>query len=328
MTANSVALTSGDPAGVGLELALAAWPFLARQQTYFLIADREHLPRESTTPVIEILCPEEASQVFAQGLPLLHFDFPAPSVPGELEVHNSLAALRAVDMAVKLAREERVTAVCTNPLNKGAVSKGLGAKFLGHTQYLADLCSTPRPVMMLVSPHVRVVPVTTHVPLSRVPSILTSDLIRETAIVCNEALRRDFAIQDPRLAVAGLNPHSGEDGTIGLEEKTVILPAIEELRNTGIKATGPHPADTMFHEAAREKYDLAICMYHDQALIPAKTLAFHLAVNVTLGLPIVRTSPDHGTALDIAGKSVSKPSSLIAAITLAGKLGSSRIDCL
>jgi 4-hydroxythreonine-4-phosphate dehydrogenase len=232
--------------------------------------------------------------------------------------------LESIDRAVALAREGRAAVVATNPIHKANLYSA-GFAFPGHTEYLAHLAGgVGRVVMMLASPELRVVPVTIHVPLRRVPEILTCELVEETALIVEQALRRDFGIDRPRLAVAGLNPHAGEDGALGEEDGRVIAPAVARLRERGLDARGPLPADTMFHAEARRGYDAALCMYHDQALIPLKALAFDRGVNVTLGLPFVRTSPDHGTALDIAGQGIARPESLIAAIAMAAELSGRR----
>jgi 4-hydroxythreonine-4-phosphate dehydrogenase len=211
-------------------------------------------------------------------------------------------------------------ALCTNPIHKKALKDGADFAYPGHTEYLAALTNVPRVVMMLASDTLLVVPTTIHIALADVPQTLTADLLADTIRITHAALIRDFKIPNPRLAVAGLNPHAGEGGVMGAEEITLITPTIKTLQAEGFNITGPHSADTLFHAKARAKYDVAICMYHDQALIPIKTLAFDEGVNITLGLPFIRTSPDHGTALDIAGKGIANPASLIAAIRLATRM--------
>ncbi|MEL6336332.1 MAG: 4-hydroxythreonine-4-phosphate dehydrogenase PdxA, partial [Pseudomonadota bacterium] len=249
---------------------------------------------------------------------------PAPVVPGRPEPRNAAAVIGAIDRAVALAGSGEASAVVTNPINKKVLYDGAAFPDPGHTEYLARLADVPRTVMMIAGPSLRVVPVTIHEPLARVPSLLSTDMIVETARITAAALKRDFGIAAPRLALTGLNPHAGENGAMGREEIEVIAPAIEELRAEGIAATGPHPADTLFHAAARARYDVAIAMYHDQALVPVKALDFDRGVNVTLGLPFIRTSPDHGTAYDIAGKGIADPTSLIEALTLAATLAARR----
>jgi len=242
---------------------------------------------------------------------------------GRLDPASAPAVLESIERAVSLTRQGRAAAVVTNPVHKANLYAA-GFAFPGHTEYLAHLAGVRRVVMMLASPELRVVPVTVHVPLRRVPELLTGELIEATALVVEEALRRDFGIARPRLAVAGLNPHAGEGGTLGEEDGRVIAPAVARLRERGLDVRGPLPADTMFHAEARRGYDAALCMYHDQALIPLKALDFDRGVNVTLGLPFVRTSPDHGTALDIAGRGVARPDSLVAAIATAAELSGRR----
>ena len=234
------------------------------------------------------------------------------------------AVVAAIGRAVALVQAGIAGAVVTNPINKKALQDGAGFAFPGHTEYLAHQSKTLRPVMMLAGSQLRVVPVTIHIPLSEVPTQLTPELLKETVRVTHAGLRRDFGIPSPRIALAGLNPHAGEGGAMGREEIEVIAPAIAELHAEGFDVTGPLPADTMFHPAARARYDVAVCMYHDQALVPLKTLSFSDGVNVTLGLPFVRTSPDHGTAFDIAGQGIADPDSLFAAIRLANDLASRR----
>ncbi|TQF79761.1 4-hydroxythreonine-4-phosphate dehydrogenase PdxA, partial [Elioraea sp. Yellowstone] len=247
----------------------------------------------------------------------------APAEPGRPDPAHGPAIIRSVERAVALARADEAAAVVTNPLAKTTLLAG-GIGHAGHTSWLAELAGGGEPVMMLASPLLRVVPVTVHIPFAAVPSALTVERIVAAGRIAAAALRADFGLGRPRLAVTGLNPHAGEAGTIGREEIDVIRPAIEALRAEGLAASGPHPADSLFHARAREGYDAVLCMYHDQALIPIKTLDFAGAVNVTLGLPIVRTSPDHGTAYDIAGRGVADASSLIAAIELAAAMAARR----
>jgi 4-hydroxythreonine-4-phosphate dehydrogenase len=243
--------------------------------------------------------------------------------PGRTDPANAPAILAAIEESVRAAEDGRAAAIVTAPIHKASLLKA-GFQFPGHTEYLAHLTGAPRAVMMLAGAGLRVVPLTIHIPYTAVPAQITKDAIVETGRIVLDALDRDFGIASPRLAVAGLNPHAGEDGQIGREEETMIAPAVAELRTRGDTILGPLPPDTMFHEEARARYDAALCMYHDQALIPLKTLAFWDGVNVTLGLPIVRTSPDHGTALDIAGKSKADARSMIAAITLAAEIADAR----
>jgi 4-hydroxythreonine-4-phosphate dehydrogenase len=248
----------------------------------------------------------------------------APAPPGRPDPANAQVVVAAIDRAVALVQAGEAAAVVTNPINKKALKDGAGFAFPGHTEYLAHLAGVPRVVMMLASPLLRVVPVTIHIPLADVPRALTADLIEETARITAAALSRDFGIARPRIAVAGLNPHAGEQGAMGREEIEMISPALERLRAEGMEIAGPLPADTMFHAQARARYDAALTMYHDQGLIPLKALDFARGVNVTLGLPFVRTSPDHGTAYDIAGTGQADPTSLIEALNLATDMAARR----
>jgi 4-hydroxythreonine-4-phosphate dehydrogenase len=325
-----LAVTSGEPAGIGPDITLAVW---ARRgelgiPPFYVVADPRHLERRARrlgleVPV-EVVTPVAAPAVFARALPVVALDVAATAEPGQPDQTSAAAAIASIDRATADVLAGVACAVVTNPIAKSVLYKS-GFAEPGHTEYLAKLASehTGRPifpVMMLWSPEVAVVPVTIHIPYKDVPPRLTRDLIVETGRVVARDLRERFGMTHPRLAVAGLNPHAGEDGALGKEDATVVRPAVERLVADGIDARGPLPADTMFHEAARRTYDVAICMYHDQALIPVKTLAFDHAVNVTLGLPFVRTSPDHGTAFDIAGTGKADPSSLVAALKLADRL--------
>jgi 4-hydroxythreonine-4-phosphate dehydrogenase len=246
-----------------------------------------------------------------------------PRKPGTAEPANTRAVVDAIDEAVALVRNGAGAAVVTAPIHKASLMQG-GFEHAGHTQYLAEITGADRAVMMLAGGGLRVVPLTIHIPIAEVPRAVTKRAIVETGEIVLRALRHDFGIERPRLAVSGLNPHAGEAGALGSEERDTIAPAIEALRGGGGQVLGPLPADTMFHEQARARYDAALCMYHDQALIPLKTLAFWKGVNVTLGLPIIRTSPDHGTALDIAGTGKADPRSMIAAIRLAAQMADAR----
>ena len=261
---------------------------------------------------------------FADALPVLPVRLAAPPAPGHPNPANARAVVESIERAASLTLQDQAGAVVTNPINKAALYQA-GFAYPGHTEFLAELTGAAgQQIMMLASPHLRVVPVTVHASLRASIAMLTTDMIVAAARTTARALRRDFGIASPRLAIAGLNPHAGEQGALGDEETTIIAPALAALRAEGIDVAGPWPPDTMFTPAARQRYDVAICMYHDQALIPLKTLDMDHGVNVTLGLPIVRTSPDHGTAYDIAGKGVADPSSLIAAIELAASLADRR----
>jgi 4-hydroxythreonine-4-phosphate dehydrogenase len=318
----TLALTMGEPAGIGAEIAAGAWARLrGTGPAFVLLGDADRVPG---VPVRHVAAPEEAAAVFAHALPVLHRALPRSSVPGRPDPANASAVLGAIDQAVALAKAGRVVGMVTNPIQK-SVLYAAGFRHPGHTEYLAELAGTGRaPVMMLACPELRVVPVTVHEPLREALARLTPALIVEQAETTAAALRRDFGIAAPRLAVAALNPHAGEDGALGTEERDIVAPAVAALRARGIDARGPVSADTMFTAWARPTYDAAICLYHDQALIPIKTLDMGGGVNVTLGLSVVRTSPDHGTALDIAGFGRADPSSLVAALRLAAEIARNR----
>jgi 4-hydroxythreonine-4-phosphate dehydrogenase len=275
-------------------------------------------------PIHIIRSPEEATPAFARAMPVLPVELACPAVPGKPDRRNAAAIIGAIATAFDLVKAGRAGAIVTNPIQKESLYAA-GFAHPGHTEYLAELAGGVTPVMMLVCPGLRVVPVIVHHPLAASIALLRSETIVTAGRITAAALQRDFGIAQPRLAVAGLNPHAGENGTLGREEIDIIAPAIAALRSLGIEVSGPAPADTLFHVAARARYDAALCMYHDQALIPLKTIDFDAGANITLGLPIIRTSPDHGTACDIAGKGVASPASLIAAIELAGDLAKRRV---
>lgn len=320
----------GEPAGIGAEIALKAW--LARGTgvpAFCFIGDPAPLAALArklrwSVPLVEVAAPGDAAAAFARGLPVLLEPLAAEPVPGRPDARNAPAVLAAIRRAVRLAREGAVAAVVTNPIHKSALYDA-GFAHPGHTEYLAELAGgNPLPVMMLVGGGLRVVPVTIHLSLRDALAALDSETIVRKGIIVAEALHVDFGIDKPRLAVAALNPHAGESGALGREEAEIIAPAVERLRALGIDATGPLPADTLFHAGARTRHDAQLCMYHDQALIPLKTLDFERGVNVTLGLPFVRTSPDHGTALGIAGTGQASEASLVAALCLAESLARRR----
>jgi 4-hydroxythreonine-4-phosphate dehydrogenase len=328
-----LALTMGEPGGVGGELTVKAWRALrdaTPPRVFFAIDDPDRLEALGA-PVGVVASPGEAATVFADALPVLPVGKMAAATPGQASPKTAPAVIRSIDLAVEFALAGAAAGVVTNPIQKSALLSA-GFQFAGHTEYLGALTqSAPMPgrrlrgpVMMIAGPGLKTVPVTVHEPLAEAVRALSVNAIVHAGIVTAEALALDFGIAAPRLAVSGLNPHAGESGALGREEGRIVAPAVEALRSRGIDARGPLPADTMFHPDARSGYDAALCMYHDQALIPVKTIAFHKAVNVTLGLPIIRTSPDHGTALDIAGKHVARADSLIAAIRFAALLARRR----
>ncbi len=316
-----LALTMGDPAGIGGELTIKAWRELRYSGPAFAAIDDP--VRLSGIPVRIVESLAEASAVFSEALPVLPLPLAVPAVPGRPDSANADATIASIERAVRLAQAGEAAAVVTNPISK-AVLYAAGFPHPGHTEFLGVLTQSPHPVMMLANDFLRVVPVTIHVSLRAALDGLTTAAIIAVARITATALRTQFGIGSPRLAAAGLNPHAGEGGAMGDEEARLIAPAIAALRAEGIAVTGPHPPDTMFTPAARAGYDAAICMYHDQALIPLKTLDMASGVNVTLGLPIIRTSPDHGTAFDIAGQGRADPASLIAALRLAATLAERR----
>ncbi|MEA2831463.1 MAG: 4-hydroxythreonine-4-phosphate dehydrogenase [Bradyrhizobium sp.] len=326
--AKPLALTSGEPAGIGPDITIKAW--LRRNElklpAFYWLGDRDLLHNRAKALGVEVelaeVRAEDAIDTFADALPVVATGHTATARPGQPDETSANAAVASIRQAVDDVIAGRASAVVTNPIAKSVLYRA-GFRHPGHTEFLAELADgghAPQPVMMLWSPALVVVPVTIHLSLREAIAQLSSDLIVSTARIVVADLKARFGLAKPRLAVSGLNPHAGEDGSLGTEDQTIIAPAIEILRRDGIAIRGPLPADTMFHDAARKTYDCAICMYHDQALIPVKTLAFEDAVNVTLGLPFVRTSPDHGTAFDIAGTGKANPSSLIAALRLAARM--------
>jgi len=317
-----VALTCGEPAGIGPEIAVAAWRALGTAVPFFLIGDPAHLPEG--TPHVVIASPAEAEAASAQGLPVLHHAFAGPRTPGTPDPAQAQSVIDVIARGAGLVQSGQAVGLCTAPIHKQALQEGAGFAHPGHTEYLAHLAGVDRVVMMLASDRLRVVPATIHIPLCEVPQALTGDLLEQVIRITHAALIRDFGVAAPRLVVAGLNPHAGEGGRMGVEEIEVITPVLDRLRADGFDLRGPISADTMFHAAARNRYDAAIAMYHDQALIPIKTLDFDRGVNVTLGLPFIRTSPDHGTAFDIAGQGVANPASLIEALRMAQAMGQAR----
>ena len=317
-----VAVSCGEPAGIGPELAARARALLGAALPFVWIGDPRHLPQG--TLIREVENPAAALAVPATHLPVLPLDIgPAPR-PGHPDPAHAAGVIEAVAVAVRLVQGEQASALTTLPIHKKALQDGAGFPFPGHTEYLAALAGVRHVAMMLACDSLRVVPVTIHIPLARVPAALTDALIETTIRLTVAGLQRDFGIASPRIAVAGLNPHAGEGGAMGHEEVSRIAPLLDRLRATGLDIAGPLAADTMFHPAARARYDAAVCMYHDQALIPIKTLDFAGGVNVTLGLPFVRTSPDHGTAFDIAGRGLADVSSTVAALRMAAGMAARR----
>jgi 4-hydroxythreonine-4-phosphate dehydrogenase len=325
-----VALTMGEPAGIGGEIALKAWLRRdAAMPPFFVIDDPQRLrtlAAELALPVElrTIARPAEAVPAFSRALPILPAALPKAVPPGKPDLANAPAVLAAIERAVRLALAGEAAALVTSPVHKRTLYAA-GFRHPGHTEFLAELAGTSTPpVMLLACPGLRVVPVTIHLPLREAIARLSADTIVGAGRTVAAALIRDFGVARPVLAVAGLNPHAGEEGALGREETEIIAPAVAALRQAGIAAEGPLPADTLFHPAARRRYDAVLCMYHDQALIPLKTIDFERGVNVTLGLPFIRTSPDHGTAFNIAGKGIASPESLIAALCLAGEMAAKR----
>jgi 4-hydroxythreonine-4-phosphate dehydrogenase len=324
MSIPPLALTMGDPAGIGGELSLRAWLARRHAHPFVLLDDPARLTTLAAAlnldvPIRAVDSPAAASAIFASALPVLPIPLAAKIRPGTPDPANAPAVIASIERATRLTMAGEAAAVVTNPIHKASLY-GAGFRYPGHTEFLAALTGAPLPVMMLAAPALRVVPITVHLSLRAMLEQLTEDRILAVARVTADALRRHWGIAQPRLSFAGLNPHAGEDGTMGDEEIRIIRPAIARLRAEGIAASGPFAADSMFTEAARATYDVAMGMYHDQALIPLKTLDMHHGINTTLGLPIIRTSPDHGTAFAIAGQGIADPTSLIAALDLAADL--------
>jgi 4-hydroxythreonine-4-phosphate dehydrogenase len=324
-----IAVTMGDPAGIGGDILLSAW---AQQNAsnlpaFFAVDDPDRLSALAnrlglTVPIRVIESPAGAAEIFQDALPVLPISLIVPAEPGVLDGRNAPSVIGSLARAFDLTLRGETSGILTNPIHKQTLYAA-GFEHPGHTEFLAEATGSS-PVMMLSCPGLRVVPVTIHVPLSAVPNLLSIDLIVARGRTLARALERDFGLSHPRIAVAALNPHAGEGGALGTEEEQIVAPAVETLRNAGIDVTGPYPADTLFHAEARRGYDAVLAMYHDQALIPLKTIDFDNGVNTTLGLPIVRTSPDHGTACDIAGSGRANPSSFIAALRQASTIAAHR----
>ncbi len=313
-----IALTCGEPAGIGPELAPKAWAALKDELCFFFLGDATHLPDGTAFELINT--PAEAAEVMQRALPVLNMPFAGKRTAGVANPNHAKSVVASIERAVALVQTGEACALCTLPINKKALKDGAGFAFPGHTEFLAHLAGVDEVVMMLASPQLKVVPATIHIALSQVPHALTPAKLRRVIEITASELKKRFGLNSPRLAIAGLNPHAGEGGAMGREELDWITPLLEDMRAEGYALSGPLPADTMFHAAARAGYDAAIAMYHDQALIPIKTLDFDRGVNVTLGLPFVRTSPDHGTAFDIAGTGAANPSSTIEALRLAARM--------
>ena len=314
-----IAISCGEPAGIGPEIAVAAWEALKSEIPLLWLGDPQHLPKG--TP---LHAATDAADIHPFKLTVLARDFGSPAMPGQPNPDHAKGVIAAIADGVSLVQSGTARALCTAPIHKAALIDGADFAYPGHTEYLAALAGTDQVVMMLACDALRVVPTTIHIPLAAVPQKLTASLLTDTLLITHAAMRRDFGIAKPRIAVAGLNPHAGEDGKMGLEEIKMITPVLDALRAQGMDVAGPMSADTMFHAGARKTYDVAVCMYHDQALIPIKTLDFSGGVNVTLGLPFIRTSPDHGTAFDIAGQGLADATSMIAAIRMAAQMADAR----
>jgi len=329
-------LTMGDPAGIGPEITLKAWMARNRLElpVFCLIADPQYIEsfarlNNIDAQIEQVSSVAEGAEKFDHALPVIPVECAEIPEPGAPTSANAAAVLKSIELAVSLVKDGQACGMVTNPISKAHLYEA-GFSHPGHTEFLAELAKnhndnkTIRPVMMLAAAELRVVPLTIHIPLKDVAQAITQELILEIVKITALGLRQDFAISNPKIALAGLNPHAGEMGAMGMEETEIIAPAIEQLLRDGYSVSGPHPADTMFHEKAREAYDAVVAMYHDQALIPIKTLAFDRGVNTTLGLPFVRTSPDHGTAFDIAGKNIASETSLCEALKLAQKMTNNR----
>ncbi len=328
MDISPLAVALGDPAGIGPEIVAKAWDARDRHglPAFFAVGDRRSIQAVWQGPVELIASPDEAADCFGRALPLIQIEDTAAIIPGEPDLAGARCALDSLELAAGLARSPMVGGLVTAPVAKHQMY-AIGFSHPGQTEFVAERCgiASANAVMMLIGPTLRAVPITTHMPLRDVSDHVTVELIVAKARATDRGLTRNFGIDRPRLAIAGFNPHAGEQGAIGREEIELIIPAIEILRAEGIDIVGPLASDTMFHARARSQYDCALCLYHDQALIPLKTLHFDEGVNMTLGLPIVRTAPDHGTAFGIAGKNEAHPGAMIAAIALAAEAARNRL---
>jgi 4-hydroxythreonine-4-phosphate dehydrogenase len=323
-----LAISVGDPAGVGPEIIGKAWEQRkkAKLNPFFAVGDPDSFAVHWNGPVVRIDSAEQALERFDTALPVMHVHSCSSVIPGQPDLDGAHCALQSLEMATGFAKSGNAAGLVTGPVSKAQLY-AIGFTHPGQTEFVAERCGIAKnnAVMMLAGPDLRVVPMTTHIPLSSVVGQLDARLVRQRIRATAKGLQRDFGIERPRLALAGFNPHAGEAGNMGREEIDIFGPALDKIREEGFDIIGPLPADTMFHAEARAQYDAALCAYHDQALIPLKTLYFHEAVNLTLGLPIVRTSPDHGTAFAIAGKNIARPDSMIAAIRMAAQAARNRL---
>ncbi len=333
-----IGVSCGEVAGIGPEVIMKSW--LMRRESnlpVFILYGNQFIFEKIASDLglkinFKSCSPEDAADIFDNYLPIYEIDAPHHFIYGVPNIETAPLVINSIDQIVRAIFDQRLKALVTAPIQK-SVLYDLGFKGAGHTEYLAKLCSAHAgekitPIMLLAADELRVIPMTIHVALSKVPALITEELIFKTALKTNEILKSDFNISSPRIAFAGLNPHAGEEGTMGNEEIQIIIPALNKLRDKGLNILGPLSADTMFYKSARAKYDIAICMYHDQALIPLKTIDFDGGINITAGLPIVRCSPDHGTALDIAGQGIAKPTSFIKSLLAAERIADHRLESL
>ena len=310
-----IVITCGDPGGVGPEVAVSAWKALRDEIPLCIIIDPNFLPKNINIKILEQ--PPLTSNIERNSLTVIRQNFVEPRTPGKPNPSHAEATIEAIKRGVQFVKNGQCSAICTMPISKSILKEGANFPFPGHTEYLAHLDESKNYAMMLVNKYLRVVPVTIHIPIKDITKYLNTELIEKTIKTTHQELNRRFSISNPNIWVSGLNPHAGENGTIGDEEQKFIIPIIKKLQSEGYNLLGPLSADTMFYGKKRPRFDAAICMYHDQALIPIKTLDFHSSVNLTIGLSFIRTSPDHGTAFDIAGKNLANPTSTIEAIKLA-----------
>ena len=313
-----VVITCGDPAGVGPEVAVSAWKALKEEIPLCLIIDPQFLPSDINIKILSE--PPNSRDIEKNTLTVIKQNFGENRIAGKPNPKHAEPIIKAVERAVQFAKSDKCSAICTMPISKSILKDGANFRFPGHTEYLAHLDESRNFAMMLVNKYLKVVPATIHVPIKDITKYLNAEKIEKIIKTTHRELVNRFSITNPHIWISGLNPHAGENGTIGDEEKEYISPVIKKLQSEGYNLLGPISADTMFYEKKRRKFDAAICMYHDQALIPIKTLDFHTSVNLTIGLSFIRTSPDHGTAFDIAGKNLANPTSAIEAIKLAWNL--------